>query len=484
MRCWKWRMASLALLSAMGLPASRVLAQNESTSSVRLPQTQAAADDSSTVARLPAVTPVSNARVMSLEARLAELEAKAASTSSDDKAPEKKKDNVGLKKVDILVKPTFKIGGRIFVDQLMAGQSPLNTATYGDVQNRTRFRTARLSVEGDVFENIDYKIEFAVASENADVVAKDIYMTVKDLPTIGSIRIGYFREPFSLDELISSNYNTFMERSLMDVFAPARNLGIMSTIQLREDETLTVYNGLFRSETSNPPVDASADNGDWAYTARIAGNPSYDEPTEGRYLTHLGGCYSYRRYADGNVTFTKVPELTFNNYLIINLTNQPTDSIHEFNSEAAFSAGPWHGETEWTFVHLNGLGANPSGNFNGGYILTGENRGYKKDAHVFDRVKVLEPVFAVRTCDGICRGWGAWEVKARISFVDANSVGTFGGRATDYSTGFNWYLNSYCRMMFDYVYSNSSSQPAAAAGIAGSGGGSSSLVGMRAQVDW
>ena len=101
-----------------------------------------------------------------------------------------------------------------------------------------------------------------------------------------------------------------------------------------------------------------------------------------------------------------------------------------------------------------------------------------------DRTKINEPFFSVYTCDGICRGWGAWELKARYSYVDLNDGVNIGGRQEDFSTGVNWYLNSYCRIMFDYVHSISESQPATALGVAGATGGTANEFGTRFQIDF
>ena len=37
-----------------------------------------------------------------------------------------------------------------------------------------------------------------------------------------------------------------------------------------------------------------SDNNDWCFDSRVAWLPYYDEPSNGRYLVHLGGSYSFR----------------------------------------------------------------------------------------------------------------------------------------------------------------------------------------------
>ena len=411
----------------------------------------------------------------------------------DKKKDSKDKEKLpeGVKKVDIITKPTYKIFGRILADNYIVDQDDLHRATYGDGLNRTRFKTARIGVEGDVYENIGYKLEIAFMEKEANTdrpVAKDVYMEIKETAYLGNTRIGHFKEPYSLDQLTSNRFITFMERSLADVFAPGRNMGIMAYDHVFEDETLSWYTGIFRPEIDDDAVDENEDTGDFAWTTRVAANPYYDEPSEGRYLTHIGGSYSYREIGDQNYAFQRDPELniriseaaSLNVITIVPLA----DNVQLVNAEAAVVYGPLHTQAEWFGARVEGAGVGPDGDFNGfyvqtGYFLTGESRGYKKSSHAFDRTKVLEPFFSVYTRDGVCCGRGAWELKARYSYVDLNDTGLIGGRVENISAGVNWYLNSYCRMMFDYIHTDTFAAPATALD-----GGEADLIGMRAQIDW
>jgi phosphate-selective porin OprO and OprP len=437
------------------------------------------------------------ARIQSLSSQLerqSSMQQAAFENLADEKAKdEKKKDDTGgPKKEEILTKPTVKLGGRASLDHMMIDQSAVNLGTYGDVQNRTRFDTIRLKAEGDVYENVGFKVEFAFGEQSSttdEPVAKDVYLELREVAPIGFIRVGHYKEPFGLDQLTSALHITFMERNLSDIFAPARNAGFMAYNHVFQDETLSWYSGIFRSEIGDSPVDEQEDFGDWAWTSRVGWNPFYDEPTEGRYLTHVGAAYSYREFGDDTVTFSKDAEMNFvwpaGNPLNVTLV---ADEVHLAGIELAMVAGPLHAQTEWIHARVNGAGT-PGADYNGyyaqaGYFLTGEHKGYKKSTHAFDRTKINEPFFSVYTCDGICRGWGAWEAKARYSYVDLNDGANVGGRLEDFSTGMNWYLNSYCRIMFDYVHTISESQPATALGVAGASGGSANEFGTRFQIDF
>ncbi len=48
---------------------------------------------------------------------------------------------------------------------------------------------------------------------------------------------------------------------------------------------------------------------------------------------------------------------------------------------------------------------------------------------------------------------GAWEVASRWSYVDLNDGLVQGGRVQNLTQGVNWYLNPYCKWVFNYIHS-------------------------------
>ena len=89
----------------------------------------------------------------------------------------------------------------------------------------------------------------------------------------------------------------------------------------------------------------------------------------------------------------------------------------------------------------------------GGYIqlnhfLTGERRPYIRTQGLFGRVVPKDYVGWHE------RGWGAWEIAARYSYVDLNDGDVRGGVPSDVSPGLNWHLRPHIRWMTNYVHAH------------------------------
>ncbi|RLD43109.1 MAG: hypothetical protein DRI89_05455, partial [Bacteroidetes bacterium] len=118
----------------------------------------------------------------------------------------------------------IKMGGRIQYDVMFISQDDSLNA-YFDAENGSEFRRARLYTSGTVYNNIKFK--FQVDFAPGKVVLKDVYIQLIKIPVVGNIRIGHMKEPFGMEMLTSSNFITFMERSLTNQFDFDRSLGLM-----------------------------------------------------------------------------------------------------------------------------------------------------------------------------------------------------------------------------------------------------------------
>ena len=142
----------------------------------------------------------------------------------------------------------LKLGGRLMADFGWIDGSAIEGDLGTDLEDGAEFRRARLYAAGDIYKELAFKLQFDFAGGHA--AAKDIYLKFKKVPVAGNVTVGHFKEPFSLEELTSSKYITFMERALPNAFAPGRNMGIMANDTLC-DKRATWAVGLFRPNSSN-----------------------------------------------------------------------------------------------------------------------------------------------------------------------------------------------------------------------------------------
>ncbi len=385
--------------------------------------------------------------------------------------------------------PPLKITGQIQIDTLWFSQSEASRIAVGDASDAFDFRRARIGITGETGDVCNYALgmDFALGTaSNGRPQFLDVFLGIKDLPYVNNLRVGHYFEPFSLERLTVNRYNTFLERSLADAFAPARNLGIM-IYSATEDQRATWALGTFRSNSDNFGDDAGDQEGQ-AITGRVTWLPVYDEALGGQRYLHLGGAYSYRHAADGIVRYRARPESvgkSDNEGLSTPFFVDTGDVAANVNDllglEAAWVNGPLSLQGEWMYVPVDRL-AGPDVAFSGGYVfvsyfLTGEHRPYNRQVGYFDRMTPHENFFRVRTEDGpVATGRGAWEATFRVSHIDLSDEDVRGGELTDLTAGLNWYLTPYVRMKVNLIRSYRNGPP--------NGDSNASILGIRWDVDF
>jgi phosphate-selective porin OprO/OprP len=388
-------------------------------------------------------------------------------------------------KVEVPVpRPSFQIGGMLNIDYLFIGQNAANRASVGDADDTFDFRRARLTARGEAFEVVEYAIgfDFALAGRPSFL---DNWIAVRELPVLGNVRVGHYFEPFSLERFTQVRYTTFMERSLADTFAPARNLGMMAHDAVGDEQRGTWAVGWFRSNSNNFGDDFSSVGGN-AVTSRVTWLPIYDEASGGRTFLHIGAAYTYRSEDQRQIQFQSFPEARagtpgpvgippFVDTGIINALND-----QRAGAEFAFVYGALYLQGEYIGTWVDQIGGQPLF-FNGAYgfvsyFLTGENRTYNKRLGTIDRVYPFENFFRVRTNDGTATGWGAWEIAARWSRVDLDSRNIRGGTLNNATLALNWHLNAYTRVRWEYIYAHLNRAPV--------GDSSAEIGGVRFDMDF
>ncbi len=349
----------------------------------------------------------------------------------------------------------IEIGGRIMVDWATIGADDEFEAEIEEAEgdplegDGVEFRRARLFVEGTIYDAVIFKAQYDFAG--GDPEFKDVYMGLKKVPGVGHIKVGHFKEPYSIEEQTSSKYITFMERSLpVNAFSPGRNTGLMfynSALDNRMSWAVgTFYDADDFGNNFNDFTDINL-------SARVTGAPFF--ANDGKQAVHLGVSYSHQfRDADEEteLRYRVRPSTHITDARLANTGNILADDADIVGLEAAAVFGPFSAQAEYiTSIVNSDADDDPvfSGYYvYGSYFLTGESRDYKPGSGSFSRIT---PKSNFHPTEG---GPGAWELALRYARVDLTDEDIEGGELSDITLGINWHLNPNVRMMFNYVYAD------------------------------
>jgi phosphate-selective porin OprO/OprP len=419
-------------------------------------------------------------RVQKLERQLAERDAADKKSKEQAKkkqqADEAKKAEADRKKAEEEAKKAdprqqkfvTRPFGRIHIDAVTFDQDQANIDTVGNALNGVDIRRARLGVEGEGYGRYFYRFDVDFTTLDQQVATRpviaDAYLDIQQLDWLGNLRVGHFREPFSLERLDSTHDLPFMERSNpVNVLTPFRNIGAMA-FNNNEEETLTWASGLF-FENTNELGETLRDQTPLAFTSRATWNPWYelDEECHDLRMFALGASYSFRHTTGVTRNFGIPPEVVVKEGALRrtpNFVNTGQIAIGDLNLvglEAVTVLGSFSLEGEY-LVNAGSQGTNGGDLFFQGayveamYFLTGEHRNYLRKTGNFGPVAIEDP-FVVTKDENGCRrnGLGAFEVAARLSWIDLDHQNIRGGELTDLTLGLNWYYTLRSRVMFNYV---------------------------------
>jgi phosphate-selective porin OprO/OprP len=325
-----------------------------------------------------------------------------------------------------------QFGGRLMIDGAYYDDDVTQLGSGAEI------RRARLFAEGTVWDVWGFKSQIDFAGNEVDI--KDAYITYGGWDPV-SIKLGNFKEYFSLEELTSSKYITFMERALpVEAFAPSRNLGIGAH----------AHGAFWQGGVGffGEGIDSGGDETSSGYG--IAGRLTFAPSGwngDGRVL-HFGGSVEYREEEDEEIRFRSRPESHVTDIRLVDTADFDAEDTLRWGVEAAGVWGPWSVQGEYMQADVNRVdGDDPT--FSGWYaygswFLTGESRNYDPEDGTFGRVKPAHPL-----TNG---GLGAWELGVRYSTLDLEDAGILGGDEDNITVGLNWYATSHLRFMANYIY--------------------------------
>ncbi|MFM8734694.1 MAG: OprO/OprP family phosphate-selective porin [Pirellulales bacterium] len=413
-----------------------------------------------------------------------------------------------------------KVGGRTQVDAVafsaMSGPNrpPNKGGLDPELADTVDFRRARLRVEGRMYEFYDWACEYDFVNQinvNNEVypterdsgpltAVTDLWMQLREVPILGTVRVGNQKDPYGYEHLTSSRWLNFMERSFsQDAFEGPFNNGFLPGIQVmnsNEEGDVAWQIGEFKNATN--PFGFSNSSGGSMTVGRLVYLPVFED--EGRKLIHLGvsgRTMEPRRQYTSFDSVTGLPNGDPINAVRFrsrgSLRNGPPGPLNSIYADSGLLQGTWQNMIGLEFVGNNGpwsfqseyfgswlynarttsagpLATNgyqpPPGTkvgtvyFQGGYaevlyFLTGESRTYSKIEYRFDRPVPHNNFYAVRGGGSgrrLSLSEGAWQVGMRYNYLCLSDGEVNGGVLNGCTLGLNWLLNPNARIYFNYDF--------------------------------
>jgi phosphate-selective porin OprO/OprP len=412
-----------------------------------------------------------------------------------------------------------KIGGRTQVDAAAFSvgpgpdQRPDQAGLEPAIANTANIRRARFRIEGRMYEMYDWACEYDFVNQiNVNnekfpsekdagplTAVTDLWMQVREIPILGTVRIGNQKDPYGYEHLTSSRWLNFMERSFnQDAFEGPFNNGFLPGIQiLNNNEAGDVAWQVGEFKNTSNPFGFSNSSGGSMTVGRLVYLPVYED--EGRKLLHLGvsgrTMEPRRQYlafdANGLPIGNPAPAVRFRSRG--DIRNGPPGPLNSIYADAGLLSGTWQNMIGLEFVGNNGpwsfqseyfgswlynaktTGIGASGTFGqqppkntpvgtvyyqGGYaevlyFLTGESRTYSKIEYRFDRPIPHNNFYALRGGGSGRRlsvSEGAWQVGVRYNYLCLNDGEVNGGVLNGMTLGLNWLLNPNARVYFNYDF--------------------------------
>lgn len=373
--------------------------------------------------------------------------------------------------------PSLTINGVFQVDGAAFDQDDASRAAYGTIENGADFRRARLGAKGAVTDAMDYFLQLDFAFFGRPTFT-DLWVDFHDTSPLGTIRVGQWKQPFSLETVSSFRYTTFMERaSLFQAFVPFRHIGV-GLYDHAEDLTATWALSYIRTGQDQFGGSISNNRGH-GMVGRGTCLPYFR--ADGTQYLHLGAGYYLNAPPKERLRYRSIPELFVGEFVVpagepIGTSGQPVPDVangtpffvdtgvmegarlaQNLGTELLWVHGPWSLQSEavgsWVDTSTVGNGFLYGAYAQLGWFLTGEHRPYDRRAGAIDRVQPLESV--AQRGGGI----GAWEIAARWSYLDLTDGAILGGDMQNATVGLNWYVNPYCKCVFNYVHAWADARP-------------------------
>ena len=387
-------------------------------------------------------------------------------TSAKDKAGKIVDKNGALSLSSSNGDSTIAVNGRIQLDQ----RSYSHTNQRADAApDGLDVRRAYLGVNGKIAKYYDYKVVANFAnSDNPSGNGSTDKSFQLDEAYFGinfwkeaSFRFGQQKMPFSLEEQTSSRFTDFQERSMLNKYVPAKEIGAQVHGILPQGifygAAVSTGEGLSKIEAN------SGDSSD--VIGRIGINLAEAMGNKDN-VYHLAIAGSTGKQGNSSVSAAYNPEDKGASFISSTNTLIYGAERDRLGLEAALAIGPVKVQSEYiqnaysNIERVNTTTINKgSADIDGYYVsaswlMTGEKYADSYKSGKFDRINPLKDF----NPEEISKGWGAWELGARYSSVDAADLSSgFSVAASSFvkahatTVGLKWIPSPYTRILLNYV---------------------------------
>lgn len=308
--------------------------------------------------------------------------------------------------------------------------------------------------DNDVITGIESKAKKVTTTEedaSSGIKVMDLWVAYNGFPNT-TIKVGNHKPPFSMAEVTTSRWETFMETPMVtDTFAPGRRIGLSAS---NWDKHYFVGAGIFGDELHvNPKDNDRSERLGWAargvYRPIVADNANKIIHLGVNYLSHKPQSDAWDK-DDQRVEFkyNARPEAHFVDYKLLDTGSmRAVDEISTWGLELAGKKDRFYAQSEYLQSKVKRDNAQDP-NFSGWYVmaayfLTDDSRSYNLEDGEFGPVMPNGPL-------------GAFELAIRYSTLDLNdtNAGISGGEAKNTTIGINWYANNNIVLRANYIHAN------------------------------
>jgi phosphate-selective porin OprO/OprP len=207
--------------------------------------------------------------------------------------------------------PSVQLSGVFQADGVAFDQNDASRLAYGRIESGADFRRARLGAKGSLTDRMDYFMQMDFAFFGRPTFT-DLWVDFKEVGPLGTVRVGQWKQPFSLEAVSSFRYTTFMERAgVFQAFVPFRHMGI-GFYDHSKDERWTWAGSYLRTGQDQFGGSLSTDQGN-GLAGRLT-HLAWSNPEGNDYL-HLGFGYYLNAPSNGRIRSRSVPEIYVGEYV-------------------------------------------------------------------------------------------------------------------------------------------------------------------------